>query len=124
MSKKVVLVGHCGPDSSHLRLAVARAGKDIQVLGAEDQSSLDRLIEQGVDLILFNRELGYGYQDAMGVDAIKRLGELKPRFKMMLVSNFPDAQAAAVAVGALPGFGKREIGSPRVTEVLRAALGD
>ena len=33
-----------------------------------------------------------------------------------------DAQAAAVANGALPGFGKREIGSPRVLEILKAAL--
>ncbi len=41
---------------------------------------------------------------------------------MMLVSNYPDAQAAAVANGALPGFGKREIGSPRVIELIKGAL--
>jgi hypothetical protein len=42
--------------------------------------------------------------------------------KMMLVSNYPDAQAAAEKAGALPGFGKRDIGSPRVKELLRDAL--
>jgi len=42
--------------------------------------------------------------------------------KAMLVSNYPEAQAAAVAEGALPGFGKREIGTPRVGELLREAL--
>jgi hypothetical protein len=42
---------------------------------------------------------------------------------MMLVSNYPDAQAAAVAAGAVPGFGKREIGTPRVAQVIREALG-
>jgi hypothetical protein len=41
---------------------------------------------------------------------------------MMLVSNHPDAQAAAIAAGAAPGFGKRQIGTPRVAEVLRQAL--
>jgi len=40
----------------------------------------------------------------------------------MLVSNYPEAQAAAVAEGALPGFGKREIGTPRVNDLLRNAL--
>jgi hypothetical protein len=45
-----------------------------------------------------------------------------PALRMMLVSNHPDAQTAAVAAGALPGFGKRQIGTPRVSEVLRQAL--
>jgi hypothetical protein len=40
----------------------------------------------------------------------------------MLVSNYPDAQAAAVAAGALPGFGKRELGSARIPELIRSAL--
>jgi hypothetical protein len=38
------------------------------------------------------------------------------------VSNYPDAQAAAVAAGGMPGFGKREIGTPRVGQVIRDAL--
>jgi hypothetical protein len=42
----------------------------------------------------------------------------------MLVSNYADAQQAAVAAGALPGFGKREIGTPKVKELLRSALAE
>jgi DNA-binding NarL/FixJ family response regulator len=98
------------------------AGTGAQILMADDDSELKDALEQGVDLILFNRELGYGFQDKMGVDAIKRLRATQPNLKTMLVSNYADAQAAAVANGALPGFGKREIGSPRVIEVLKAAL--
>jgi hypothetical protein len=124
MSKKIALVGHCGPDSSYLRMTVMKAaGKDAQILMADDDSELKHALEQGVDLVLFNRELGYGFQDKMGVDAIKRLKSSHPDVKSMLVSNYPDAQAAAVANGAAPGFGKREIGSPRVVEVIREALG-
>jgi hypothetical protein len=41
----------------------------------------------------------------------------------MLVSNYAEAQAAAVAAGAVPGFGKREIGQPRVAQLIREALG-
>jgi DNA-binding NarL/FixJ family response regulator len=123
MSKKIALVGHCGPDSSYLRMTVMKAaGTGAQILMADDASELKDALEQGVDLILFNRELGYGFQDKMGVDAIKRLRATQPNLKTMLVSNYADAQAAAVANGALPGFGKREIGSPRVIEVLKAAL--
>jgi hypothetical protein len=54
---------------------------------------------------------------------IKLLGRSYPHTKFMLVSNYPDAQAAAVAAGALPGFGKREIGQPRVAQLIREALG-
>ena len=123
MSKKIVLVGHCGPDSSYLRMTVMKAaGSDAKILMADDDSELKDALEQGADLILFNRELGYGFQDKMGVDAIKRLRTTHPAVKSMLVSNYADAQAQALANGALPGFGKREIGSPRVLEVIRAAL--
>jgi DNA-binding NarL/FixJ family response regulator len=123
MSKKIALVGHCGPDSSYLRMTVMKAaGTGAQILMADDDSELAGVLGQGVDLVLFNRELGYGFEDKMGVDAIKRLRATHPNLKTMLVSNHADAQAAAVANGALPGFGKREIGSPRVIEVIRGAL--
>ena len=122
MAKKVLLVGHCGPDSTYLRMAVKQAGTEAHVVGADDQESLCRAIEAGVDLILFNRELGYGFDVTLGADLIKDLRPNYPDLKMMLVSNYPQAQAAAVAAGALPGFGKREIGSPRVTQLLGEAL--
>src|SRR4051812_7199585 len=101
MSKKVALVGHCGPDSSFLRIAVSRAGKDVQVLSADDGRELNRVLEQGVDLLLLNRQLDFGFDDDEGVAVIRKLRPHYPNVKMMLVSNYPDAQAAAVAEGAL-----------------------
>ena len=123
MGKKVALVGHCGPDSSFLRIAVSRAGKDVQVLSADDGRELNRVLEQGVDLLLFNRQLDFGFDDDQGVAVIRKLRPHYPNVKMMLVSNYPEAQAAAVAEGALPGFGKRELNSPRVADLIRDALG-
>ena len=120
MPKKVALVGHCGPDSSYLRLAITRSIKDAKVLMADDDSELSKVLEDGVDLILFNRELGYGFSETQGVKYIAKLRG--GATKMMLVSNYPEAQQAAVAAGALPGFGKRELGTPRVTELLKAAV--
>ena len=122
MSKKVALVGHCGPDSSFLRIAVSRAGKDVQVLSADDGRELNRVLEQGVDLLLLNRQLDFGFDEDEGVAVIRKLRPHYPNVKMMLVSNYPDAQAAAVAEGALPGFGKRDLNSPKVAELIREAL--
>jgi two-component system, chemotaxis family, chemotaxis protein CheY len=119
---KIALIGHCGPDSSYLRMVCSQAAKGAQILMADDDSELQDVLAQAPDLLLFNRELGYGFEHKTGVEAIKHLRALNPALRMMLVSNYPDAQAAAVASGALPGFGKREIGSPRVIEVLRSAL--
>jgi hypothetical protein len=122
MSKKVLLVGHCGPDSSYLRMVVRQADPAAQVLMADDARELRAALDGGVDLILFNRELGYGFDESEGVELIKWLKPNYPTIPLMLVSNYPEAQAEAVAAGALPGFGKREIGSPRIPTLLRDAL--
>jgi DNA-binding NarL/FixJ family response regulator len=122
MSKKVALVGHCGPDSSYLRMAVSRALRDAKVVAADDDSELKQLLADGVDLLLFNRILDYGFESDEGIEVIRQLRAEHPHVKTMLVSNYDDAQEAAVQAGALPGFGKREIGTPRVTQLLRDAL--
>jgi CheY-like chemotaxis protein len=123
MPKKIALVGHCGPDASYLRLAVSRAVKDAQVVFADDQHTLNKLLDNGgVDLVLLNRQLDYGFETDEGVEMIKRLRAKNPSVKAMLVSNYPEAQQAAVQAGAVEGFGKREIGSPKVSDLLRTAL--
>ena len=122
MSKKVVLIGHCGPDASYLRIAVMKAIKDVSILTAHDDSSLDKLIDAGADLVLLNRQLEYGFSTDEGVAMIQRLREKYPQLKMMLVSNYPEAQEAAVKAGALLGFGKGQIGKREVVDQLQAAV--
>ena len=122
MAEKVALVGHCGPDSSFLRIAVSRAERDVQVVAVDDDSDLNQLLRDGVDLLLLNRQLDYGFNEDEGVALIRKLRASYPHIKTMLVSNYADAQAAAVAEGALPGFGKRDIGTPKVAEAIRDAL--
>lgn len=124
MSKRVILVGHCGPDSSYLSMAIRSATRDAVIVFADTTEDLNREIADGADLILFNRVLDYGFPSPKGVDLISQLRAWHPDLKMILVSNYDDAQAAAVAAGARPGFGKREIGSPRVKQLLQAALSD
>jgi hypothetical protein len=40
----------------------------------------------------------------------------------MLVSNYPDYQARAVALGAAPGFGKQSLGAAPTRELLAKYL--
>ena len=123
MPKKVALIGHCGPDSSYLRMSVTSIDRGVQVVSADDDQSLQRVLADGVDLLLFNRLLDFGFDETEGVALIGKLRKAYPQARMMLVSNYPEAQAAAIAAGALPGFGKRDLGTPRVKSLLREALG-
>ncbi len=122
MPKNVVLVGHCGPDSSYLRMAIRSADPQAHVLTAANEQTLHRHLKQGADLILFNRLVNSGFEETEGVAIIRRLKREHPELRMMMVSNYSDAQHAAQKAGALPGFGKDELGSARVAQLLRDAL--
>ena len=120
--KRIVLVGHCGPDSSYLRMTVSRAVKDATILMADDEAHLNKLVDEGVDLLILNRVLDYGFSVDLGTDLIRKLRQQRPDLKLMLVTNYPEVQAEAIGLGAFPGFGKREMGSPKVGDLLRNAV--
>jgi hypothetical protein len=116
-----VLVGHCGPDSSFLRSAVASSAPGTRIVSAEDQAGLDQILASGPALLLVNRILDYGFATQEGVALIAGYRR-QPNVRCLLISNFPEAQAAAGQAGALPGFGKRQIGTPLVRERIQQAL--
>jgi CheY-like chemotaxis protein len=75
------------------------------------------------DLVLVNRVF-----DANGDSGLKFIKLLKatPATKdipVMLISNYADAQADAEAAGALPGFGKKQIGQPQLIDHCKRFLG-
>ena len=75
------------------------------------------------DLVLVNRKLAADSSD--GVDLLKRVKsdpQLADR-PVMLLSNFPEAQEAAVKAGAEPGFGKAQLDRPETVEKLARFLG-
>jgi two-component system chemotaxis response regulator CheY len=116
------LVGHCGADTSYLRMTVKSALGESVFVSVEDNESLQKALADGPDLVLLNRELGFGFEPDMGVGMIRQLHAAYPNVRFMLISNHRDAQLDAQAAGALPGFGKREIGTPRVAQLLRDAV--
>lgn len=123
MGKKVVLVGHCGADSSYLKLSVRQADPEADAVIAHSAEELKQHLDAGVELVLFNRQLDYGFSSYEGVDVIRDIRKSHPNAKLMMITNYPEAQAAAIAAGALPGFGKRELGSQRVKDLLKQTLG-
>ncbi len=119
---KVVLVGHCGFDQASLARVVASALPGLAVESAHNTAGLDQHAGPGA-LLLVNRVLDGRFGTSSGIDLIAELARLDPTPRMMLISNFPDAQAQAVQVGALPGFGKNDMGTPDTAAKLRALAG-
>jgi CheY-like chemotaxis protein len=124
MSKRVLDVGQCGFDHGAIRRLVESqfAAEVVQAHRLVD--AVERLKNEPFDLVLVNRQLDADYSDGLEVvRAIKADGALA-RTPVMLVSNYPDAQEAAIAAGAEPGFGKSELTEPGTREKLRPFLAD
>jgi two-component system, chemotaxis family, chemotaxis protein CheY len=121
MSKKVLLIGHCGADSSFLKLAVQKVDRAVETVVVHGEEDLQKHLPSAT-LVLVNRLLDYGYDETEGAELIGRLARQWPGVRFMMVSNYEEAHQAAERAGGLRGFGKREIGTPRVTNLLSDAL--
>ena len=118
---KVLLVGHCLPDRVALSRAVRRALPEAAADGVNSDRALQKALGSA-SLLLVNRALDGRFSDDDGVALIVRLvGAGAP--PMMLISDHADAQAAAVAAGALEGFGKAALRGESTAQRLRAAAG-
>ncbi len=119
---KIALVGHCGVDGPRIEAQINSILKSANVTTANDPDTLDRAMDDGVELLLFNRELGLGFDDEAGVKVMAEVRESHPDVKMMLISDHADAQAAAKKIGAVAGFGKADLGTSKVEKALKDAL--
>lgn len=122
MPKRILLVGHCGVDGPRLQREIASQLKSAEGVRVNSMTDLEKAVADGADLLLVNRE-PLGFEPLMGVDVIRQLKEEYPDQKAILVSDMDEAQAEAKQAGALPGFGKSEIDSPKFVQALRSALG-
>ncbi len=119
--KKVLLVAHCGPDTSRIQRVLESLGAEFE--GAFNmKGGLDKLRNGNFDLVLPNRV--FGYDEEGGIDFIKAMkaeDELKD-IPVMLVSGFSDYQQRAVAAGAVKGFGKNELETGGAAEAMAPFL--
>jgi DNA-binding response OmpR family regulator len=117
--KRVLSVGQCQTDNGSLRWML-RSRFDAEVVaaanGAEAMEKLDR---EHIDLVLVNRVLDA--DGSPGVDVVRKVKQASA-VPVMLVSNHADAQAEAVAAGAVPGFGKSALAADATFALLSPYL--
>ncbi len=123
MPKQVLDVGNCGYDHSSLK-SLIEGNFDAQVLQSHGPSdTLKMLRQQSFALVVINRKLDRDHSD--GIDILKDLksDEQLKDVPVMMLSNFEDAQVAAQKAGAVPGFGKRDLGKETTLKKLEPFLG-
>ena len=122
MTKTVLDVGNCNPDHASIqRMLTSRY--DVVVLRADQLSdTLELLGKQKVDLIVINRKLDIDYSD--GIEILRHLKQdnATKSIPVMIITNYPEQQLAAVAEGAEYGFGKLEYAQPSTHERLSRFL--
>lgn len=122
--KRVLNVGQCAPDNAGITQMLT-SNFNVEVEVAETHAAAVRMAsESAFDLVLINRI--YDATRTEGMETLKTLksDESTRSTPVMLVSNFPDAQDAAVAIGAEVGFGKSALVDPTTIERLRPFLAD
>jgi two-component system, chemotaxis family, chemotaxis protein CheY len=122
VTKRVLDVGNCGPDFVSIKRFLTHHFncEVVPVDGPED--ALAELRRGDYALVLVNRKLDRDYSD--GIEVIKLIKadtELRG-VSVMLVTNYPEHQDAAVAIGAERGFGKLALGDVETLERLKAFL--
>jgi two-component system chemotaxis response regulator CheY len=120
--KRVLDVGQCTPDHWSIKhLIEGELGAEI--VQAHLQNEALELLRAGkFDLVLVNRKFDADYSDGLELIRAIKADAALATVPVMLVSNYPEYQAEAVAAGALPGFGKAELRQPATKEKLSAIL--
>lgn len=123
MAKRVLDVGQCGFDHGSIDRLI-RGTFDAETVPAHSMNdALEHLRGGRFDLVLVNRKLDHDYSDGLDVVRAVKADAALSATPVMLISNLPEAQGAAVAAGAEPGFGKAELGDSETVEKLRRFLG-
>ena len=117
-----MLVGHCWPDRIRIKAAVKRAVPGARIVRANNASALATRLGPSA-VLLVNRVLDGRFETADGVELIRKVARGDDPPTTILVSDFPEAQAEAVAAGARRGFGKSQLGEDGTVEILREASG-
>lgn len=121
MAARVLDVGNCDPDHFSIRSMLVRHF-DVEVDRVMFVSEAEVAISRRTyDLVLVNRRIFA--DDSDGLTLVRSIAALPDdRPAVMLISNFPDAQDAAVEAGAERGFGKAGLTDPRTIDRLAAIL--
>jgi DNA-binding response OmpR family regulator len=118
---RVLSVGQCGFDQPRITALLSdKLGVSVDAVSSS-RDALQAVEERTYALVLVNRIL-----DSTGESGHELIRDIKMKngaTKVMLVSNFKEAQDQAVTIGALSGFGKDRLQDPSTVASLKAALG-
>jgi two-component system, chemotaxis family, chemotaxis protein CheY len=118
----VLSVGQCGFDHTRISRFLLESFGATTVASDTADNALAAVRSGSFELILVNRVFDRdGY---LGLELIRSLkgDPALAGIPVILVSNYADAQAEAVALGALPGFGKGDLSSAKARETLDPIL--
>jgi response regulator RpfG family c-di-GMP phosphodiesterase len=122
MPKRVLDIGNCDLDHAAIRRMLESSFGAEVVRAHQESDSLQLLRTQPFDLVLVNRKLDADYSDGLPIiERIKADQELAAT-PCMLITNYPEHQQAAVAAGALSGFGKQELAAAATRHKLAQVL--
>lgn len=122
MVRRVLDVGQCGPDHGAICRMLERAF-EVDVVSADGlEDTLARLRAEKFDLVMINRKLDIDYSDGLEIVSRLKADPELASLPVMLVSNYAEYQDAAVAAGAVHGFGKARLSDPATVERLRPWL--
>jgi len=118
----VLDVGQCNLDHGNISQLLNEHFDALVDRAHHADEALRAVRDKRYNLVLINRILDADGDE--GLAFIERLqgDETTRDTPVMLVSNFADAQEAAVALGARPGFGKSALNDPKTVQCLSAYL--
>lgn len=123
MKRRILSVGQCRPDHSSLVRLFKTLFPEVEIEEADvAKSALEKAQNTKYDLILINRKLDADYSDGLEIIRHLKSDEKTSQTPTMLVTNYAEYHQEAVALGALPGFGKAQLNDPKTHELLQAIL--
>jgi two-component system chemotaxis response regulator CheY len=122
MPKRVLSVGQCGPDHATIR-AYLNSHFDCEIVRTHTgEDTFRELDARAFDLVLINRKLDADYSDGLEIIHRMKADPKTASVPVMMISNYPEHQDAAVEAGALRGFGKLEYDEPATRDRLAEIL--
>ena len=122
MPKRVLNVGQCDPDHATICRYLTREF-DVEIERARlPADTLSALRGGAFDLVLINRKLDEDYSDGIEILRAIKTDPALASVPVMLVTNYPEHQQAAVNAGAAYGFGKLEFAQPETRDRLAKFL--
>lgn len=121
--KRVLSVGQCVPDQAAIERMLSGNFEVTVEKAATAEEALAAVRAGGVDLVLVNRKLDIDYSEGSEIITAIKQDEATASIPVMLITNYPEHDEAAVKLGAVSGFGKASLSTPETIAKLAEVLG-